>query len=682
MRSRLRTLGGASAVLAVLLALQPGAGIAAPAAAPAAPAASAAAAPVLSPAWSARLDGMVEWQRVAPLGQLLVKTTLGLTGFDPERGRAIWKQPGLGGMAQDHYEEIDGTSLVVLSDGLAKPRVVILDSVDGRILFDSRAYGVAQVLSRHYLPKSRALLLFGFSEGDPATTMYLADVDRGTIRWKNNRLLEGQGKFTRALTSFLQAATNQSGIISDPLEIASDTFVIASTTEILAVRTATGEIAWRVPNVHNTRSTRFHADEGRAPGLLFVGSETAFTSMTSTAGAQKSETIYSEYSARRMADGAAAWGKPVRVKGGLNDVIFADRGLVVSPRTTGKGKILLCDYRSGEPLWGKKGKGIDITGGIINHDWTRAGLVLTTGYDSAWSNKGTEYFLTLVDPATGLPRFEEPLRLRGRVVSTQVLPAGLLYTTTSEVNILGLKTGQPLLGDGVRSDESLVTTTAGSSLFAYAGKHGTLHRLDLDRAALSTVSSAPERLEEDEAPMAIEADGNRITVLSSQNVIAWDADGSLLFHAYHPSPRLPGLMRALLRAEQVRMGMAAAAAGMGAAAFTSAATRTSPGSVDRVVTASAASGYAQASQQAALLSARYGEAARTRFKATTVSRDFVFMMVKQPKGYGLARVDKQTGRIEAVIDLGRDKDPIYDVDAVSNLIFYRPTPETVCGYRF
>ena len=676
MPSRPRTLLGVAAFLITLVVPQPGAAFAAPAAPALAP-------PLLSPAWSARLDGTVEWQRVAPLGQLLVKTTQSLTGFDPERGRPIWKQAGLGGMTQDHYEEIAGTSLVVLSDGLAKPRVVILDSVDGRVLFDSRAQGVAQVLSRHYLPRSRALLLFGFTEGDPATTMYLADVDRGTLRWKNNKLLEGQGKFTRALTSFLQAATNQSGIVSDPLEVSADTFVIASTTEILAIRTTNGEIAWRVPNVHNTRATRFHADDQRAPGLLYVGSETAFSSMTTTgAGQQQGETIYTEYSARKMADGSAAWAKPVRVKGGLNDVIFADRGLIVSPRTTGKGKILLCDYRSGEPLWGKKGKGIDITGGIINHDWTRAGLVLTTGYDSAWTSKGTEYYLTLIDPDGGLPRFEEPLRLRGRIVSTQVLPAGILYTTTSEVNILDLKTGGPLLGDGVRSDDSLVTTTSGSALYAYAGKDGSLHRLDLDRATLATVSAAPVRLEEDEAPLAIEADGDRVTVLSSQNVIAWKTDGSLLFHAYHPSPRLPGLMRALYRAEQVRMAMASAAAGMGAAAFAGASTRTAPNSMDRVVTASAASGYAQASQQAAVMSARYGEAARTRFKATTVSRDFVFMMVKQAKGYGLARVDKATGRIESVIDLGRDKDPIYEVDAISNLIFYRPTPDTVSGYRF
>jgi hypothetical protein len=639
-------------------------------------------APLLAPAWSARLDGAVEWQRVAPLGQLLVKTSRSLTGLDPVRGRVLWTSPGLGGMTQDHYEEMPGTSLVALSDGLQKPRVVILDSVDGRILFDSRGAGVAQVLSRHYLPQSRALLLFGFTEGVPATTMYLVDVDNGALVWKNNRLLEGQGNFTRKLTAFLQAATNQSGIVGEPLEIDPETFVVASTTEMFAVRTKTGAIAWRAPNAHDTRRTRFHATP-KAPGLVFVGSETAFTSMTaSPAGGGSQETLFSEYTARRVSDGQAAWEKPVKVKGGLNDVIFAGRGLILSPRTTGKGKILLCDYRTGESLWGKKGKGIDIQGGILNHDWTTAGLVLTTGYDSAWTNKGTEYYLTLIDPDTGALRFEEPLRLRGRIASTMVLPAGLLYTTTSEANILDLKTGGVLLGDGLRSDDSLVTTVRGRSLYAYAGKSGALFRLDLDRAALTTLSREPVRLEEDEAPMAIEASGDRITVVSSQNVAAWNADGALLFHAYHPSPRLPGLTRALLRAEQVRMGMAAAAAGMGAATFAAASTKTAPDSLDRVVTASAATGYAQAGEQLAVMSSRYGEMARTRFKATTVSPDFVFMMIARGKGCGLARVDKETGRIETVIDLGHDREPVYEVDAVSNLIFYRPAADTVSGYRF
>ncbi len=531
MRSSIGMLSGLTAVVTSLLLHS---------SATAAAVTSAEAPPTLPPAWSLQLDGEVEWQRVIPLGQLLVKTSHSQSALDPARGRVLWTHADLGGLAQDQYEEIPGTTLVVLSDGLARPRAVILDSVGGLIIFDSRAAGVTQVLSRHFLPKSRGLLLFGFREGDPAATMFLADIESSSLRWKNGRLLEGQGKMVQALAAFFQAATNQSGIVGEPMEITPDAFLVASVTDFYTIRTRAGEIAWRAANARDTRKTRFYATE-KAPGVVFVGSETTM-SITASAGSNAGsvESVYSEYTARRMADGAAVWPKPIRLEGGLNDVFFTDGGLVLSPRTTGKRKILLCDYGSGESRWGKKGKGIEILGGIINHDSTRAGLVLTTGYDSAWTDKGTQYHLTLLDVENGALRFEEPLRLRCRIVSTRVIPAGLLFTTTSEVNILDLKTGQPLLGEGVRSDESLVTAVSGWQLYAYAGREGTLHRLDLDRGTLATPSKAPVRLEEDEA----------------------------------------------------------------------------------------------------------------------------------------------SGRIEAVIDLGRDKDPIYDVDAVSNLIFYRSIPNTVAGYRF
>ncbi len=639
------------------------------------------AAPPLAPAWSVALDGDVVWQRVAPLGQLLVKTSRGLSGLDPARGKVLWTHADLGGLSDDHYEEIEGTTLVVVSDGQARPRVVVLDSVDGRILFDSRGAGVTQVLSRHALPQSRALLLFGFREGDPATTMFLVDVDSGSLKWKNNRLLEGQGKMTQALAAFFQKATNQSGIVGEPMEIDADTFLVASTTDVYAVRTRTGEIAWRVPNVRDARGTRFFATE-RAPGVVFIGSETPF-GMTMTTGSGGTDAVNSEYMARRVSDGAALWPKPAHVRGGLNDVVFTDEGLILSPRTTSKGKILLCDYATGESRWGKKGKGIEILGGIINHDWTSAGLVLTTGYDSAWTDKGTQYQLTVLDVKNGALRFEDPLPLRGRILETQVTPAGLLFTTTSEMNILDLATGRALLGDGVRSDESLVTAASGRQMYAYAGRQGTLHRLDLDRGTLVTVSKAPVKLEENDLPLVLEVGTDRITVISSQNIVTWNAQGDALFHAYHASPRLPALTRILLRAEQVRMGMAAAAAGMASATLATASNGTQSDSFERTVTATAATGYARAGQQLAALSGRYGEMARTRFKATATAPEFVFMMVELERGlHGLAKVSKAKGRVEAVIDLGRDKEPVYDVDAIANLIFYRSSPNTVAGYRF
>jgi outer membrane protein assembly factor BamB len=635
--------------------------------------------PVVTPAWSITPGGTVEWQRVAPLGQLLVKTTTGLSAIDPERGRILWTHSDLGGLEADHYEEIFGSPLVALSDGLQKPRAVILDSVDGRVVFDSRAAGVEQVLSRHLLPKSRALLLFGFRIGKPATTMFLVDVDSGRLLWENDQMFAGMGRIASALTRLVQAAANQSAVISEPMEIAAGTFVFATSMDLYSVDTRTGKINWKAANAHNTRRTNFYASE-RAPGMVFVGSETATSTVTN--GGQ-GEMVYTEYQAYRLLDGAPVWGKRVRLKGGVNDIIFAERGLALSGRTTGKGKIVLCDYATGEGQWGKKGKGLEILGGIVAQQPTPAGLVLTTGYDSAWSNKGAEYYLSLLDVKQGAMRFEEPLRLRGRVLTTRVVPKGLLFTTTSEADILDLSTGQAVLQGAVRSDESLVTAAGGRYLYAYAGKSGHLHRIDTEAGTVTTLSRQPVKLEEDEAPWDMEVANGRVTVLSSQNILVWSDAGEPLVQAYHPSPRLPVMMRVLLRAEQIRMGMAAAAAGMAGVGFAHAANHTVPGSLDRAVTASIATGYAQAGEQLAGMSARYGEAARTRFKASTIVPDSVFMLVKPDRGpSALARVSKQTGRILGMVDLGRDREPVYEVDAVTGMVFYRATPGTVTGFRF
>lgn len=636
--------------------------------------------PLVAPAWSITPGGSVEWQRIAPLGMLLVKTSTNVSAIDPERGRVLWTRDDMGGLAEDKYEEIPGSSLVAMSDGMQKPRTVVLDSVDGRVVFDSRAAGVEQVLSRHFMPKSRALLLFGFRVGKPITTMFLVDVDSGRLLWENDQLLAGQSKFAVKLTHLLQAASNQSGVTGDPLEVAAGTFLFASSADTYAVDTRTGNIKWKTPLARDARKTRFFTSE-RTPAIVYIGTETA-TSSTMTSGGS-SEMIYTVYQAHRLQDGSRVWGKEARVKGGLNDVIFTSKGLALSGRTTGKGKIVLCDYATGEGQWGKKGKGLEILGGIVAQQPTSAGLVLTTGYDSAWSKKGAEYYLSLLDVNTGTLRFDEPLRLRGRVLTTRVVPRGLLFTTTSEADILDLSTGKAILDGALRSDESLVTAESGRYLYAYAGKSGLLHRLDTEAATLTTLSRMPVKLEEDEAPESMEIEAGRVTVLSSQNVLAWSEGGEMLVKAYHPSPKLPVMMRVLLRAEQVRMGMAAAAAGMAGVSFAQVANKTTPESVERAVTATMATGYASAAEQAATLSARYGEVARTRFKASTVVPDYVFMLVKPARGAcGLARVSKDDGRILGMVDLGHDREPVYEVDAVTGMVFYRAASGTVLGYRY
>ena len=52
------------------------------------------------------------------------------------------------------------------------------------------------------------------------------------------------------------------------------------------------------------------------------------------------------------------------------------------------------------------------------------------------------------------------------------------------------------------------------------------------------------------------------------------------------------------------------------------------------------------------------------------------------KSFGIARISKKTGEIEGWINLGRDKRPRYQVDGVTDQIFYRPRSTEIVGYRF
>jgi hypothetical protein len=74
--------------------------------------------------------------------------------------------------------------------------------------------------------------------------------------------------------------------------------------------------------------------------------------------------------------------------------------------------------------------------------------------------------------------------------------------------------------------------------------------------------------------------------------------------------------------------------------------------------------------------------ARERFQASVEARDFQFMMVQLPRGYAIAQVAKDDGKIRGLIPIGKDKTPSYQVDDVADRIYYRVDPHRIQGYAF
>jgi outer membrane protein assembly factor BamB len=546
---------------------------------------------------------------------------------------------------------------------------MILNALNGTVVFDSRAAGLVEVQGKYVMPRSGGLLIVGFKTGNLNTQLAMHDIATGKQRWHSEVLSEGMNKMTNLLFTIAQVSFDIQAVHAEPVELGDGSILFGAMGAVFRIDAATGEPLWKT-EAGNARV--LHMTD-LIPGRVFVGSEEG----------DDSSPYYSTFQALDLESGEPAWDKPVRVRGALNPLfISSDRGLIVSERTQGKGRIRLLDHDTGESLWGKKGKGIKVKGGIVDYDFSAAGFVVTTGYDSAWNDKGTEYLLYVVDTRTGALRFKDPLKVKGRMLQTELLEHGLLYVTTHEVNVFSVETGKLLNEHLVRGKKPIATRWHGDHLYAFNTQQGQLFRLDRRNAELERVSSAKTTLDGKDTPLEIDVRGDEIILTGHQNVIGFGQDGNVRFSAYHPAPQHHGVVQALLWAQAVRAAMASVDTGVAGAAFTAASADVEQGTIAHELTSGLGQSYVEASEDLAGIAGDYAREARKRFQASATSRDFVFMMVRQDKKLALAQVSKSDGQIVALIDMGKDEEPSYQVDDVGDRIFYRASDTAITAYDF
>ncbi len=624
----------------------------------------------VEPAWSVDFGARVVWQQVTTLGDLIVGTTDGLNAVDAESGQIRWSRPDLGNMRNGSFEEIIGSPLMVLDDGRADPRTVILNMLNGTLVFDSRAENITQIASRFILPRNGSLFIAGFEVGQPVPTLFLYDIESGQRYWSSDVLTAGMGGFMQFIVSAAIVLADTTPVQSAPFELDDGTFILGAMGNLYRFDHDSGDLLWKT----QFAGGRFELTHtAQRPDVVYVGSEEIDENYTTT-----------QYQGFRIADGTPVWRRPERFNKPMNSLIVPiENGLIVSEGDSDKGRLRLLDYDSGESLWGRRGHGLQIKGQVLDYVFTDAGLLLTTGYDSIWTHRDTEYLVYVVDYGSGSLRFEDPLEVRGRMLSTELTAHGLLYVTTHEINIFDPATGALRNGNELRSRDPLAWTRDGSSIFAYNPNSGLVHALDTGSGSVTTISLTPLQLQEKDEVRAMDLTGGNIVLMGQQSVAGIGIDGSVLFDAHYPAPRDPAWLRGLAVAAGVRAGMASAAAGLYSAAAASAAADTAAGSVERELAVGFSEGFGQLSQGYAGLAGDYIEFARRRYQASAESRDFVFMMTRdEDRNISLVQVSKLNGEVLGSIDLGRDKEPDYQVDDIANQIFYRPGDSTIVSYRF
>lgn len=653
----------------------------------------------ITPSWKKNFDSPVAWQKVTNIGYLIVSTEKALYGINPESGETLWENTKLGSIPVESYEQVRGTQFFSITIGGEITDVIIINPMDGKVIFDSEREGIAAVLSKHPLSKSGKLLVVGTKKGELSLTLLMYDVNTGEQLWMNEDLFkvqkstEGKSGFGALMTNLeSMAATlgNIAGLTADPLEIDAETLLLAHPNYIISLKARTGEANWKTPVSSSTRAELAIIDSD--PDVVYASVETEETSRT-TSTSEPVTYYYNLTYALNTSDGKELWAEPYKAKGQLNTMIFDTRGLIICPFMA-KPNINLVDYKTGIGKWGKKGKGIKIQGALVSYEEIDGAYLITTSFDNAWNNASEEYYLNILDVETGTLRYEKYEKLKGDLRMTELLDKGLLYVTSREINIMDVKTGTNLLPKPIVAAKPLDPDNYNplihglpfaendELLVAYSSKDKQVYSINKKEATLKQISKDEIDFEEKENPTTVELVDDGILLISDQNIMKLDWDGNTVYQSYFPSPQVPGLKKALLIANAVRAATAATAASAYAGAFAHA-SAASGDQATKNVTGELAEGFGDVAVEGFSFADAEMKNVMKRFKASAQSPDFVFILSEyEKKTYGILQVSKATGKMVELIDLGKEKEPNYEVDQVYSYIYFRTNPNEIVCYQF
>ena len=641
-----------------------------------------------APSWSVQFGSDILWQQVTPLGDLVVGTHDGLYGVNGQSGQKSWEIKTLGDLPSTSYQILSGTFFAEVETDKA---VIIINPEDGRVISDTKKSGFNNVLAKNLLYESGTLLIYGFKDNLQAY-MSAFDVNTGQELWSSNELFGAAKQGLGGLINSLQVASdldagNQSGAF-DIIEIDQNNFVIATGKGLYSIETSTGKVQW----------------DSKIPTPKGAVSATTESKLIRGTAQDRFYFARSNYlMAYNLRDGSPIWDQVVKISGLVDQVVQYQQGLILLPsidpnNTMFGAKVSYVDASSGTKSWGKNDKGIKLPGSVVNHQWVGDLLVLSM-------QSGEKSFLNILDPANGSFKFRDHLKIKGALEYTEMTPSGLLYFTRAnqygkgEVNIFDLKTGDPRFSKSITSKfdeedahQSLLRDFKEQLVYVYTDDGHALYEINLENGMLRLLRD-DLKLEGKEDIKQLEVREDGILLSSDQNLLMLDFNGKLLFHKYYPAPTEPGIVKALYAMESIRAALYSAQAHMISASFDQVADNVDP-NAGREQIRQISDAYGQHGRNLQAYSSEAMSRAKARFNATRQGTDHIYMMIaldKQKSGiaravegkkFALVRVSKIDGEIEQVMDMQDEKEPSYQVDNISNSIYYRMTPQEIISYRF
>ena len=339
------------------------------------------------PVWSVTLQDDIEWQRLAPTGHLLVSTRGSLLSLDPETGEVLWEREDLRRLTGGEYESgmagfIPYTPYVIVRKFAGADKTVkhsnmpyyinLVNVATGEDLWTTETLELKEHYGYFLLPEVGGMLIHA-KDQDGTKTVFLLQVQSGTILWENAEFFAGGDPFiSQEGNRHLQTiARNQRPLFDSD----STMITFMSKRAIKKFNARTGELIWETAVDAKQVPARAY---GYAPMLLTEDADIVYAPIDETV------------SAVSTADGSVIWEEGPELGEKVRYMQLTPGGLLVRA-----GSIMnLLDPATGQPLWEK-----DYEERVAQSSLTPQGLVIR-------GNKR----ITVLDLATGQSIWEDEFK--------------------------------------------------------------------------------------------------------------------------------------------------------------------------------------------------------------------------------------------------------------------------------
>lgn len=644
-----------------------------------------------TPTWKVNPANSIHWMRITPLGSLIVSTSEGIKGIDPENGNVIWTtSTSLSNAPESSFKVIENTPFFSVQSGEGNNEdFCIIESFEGKLVFSSAQSGMQKVNSQYFLHQSGAILVLGSEFGSKDPSICMIDMTTGNKLWQKE-------------PSY--------GIVTACKDLGNNECIITTGFFVIKLDVKTGKEIWRKiidPKFEGMTDLLATLDKGTAnvfdPSQItativtseyyqqgvFVGIQTTKQKqVTDSKGNTTTQTLFERnYMGFNLADGSYLWSSIKNYPGTLGIIYTHEKGLIVSqgeyPKNipnlvqTAGADLNMMSYSSGEGTWGKKGNGLNIKGGILR-------TIVPVENDLLLVSGKENNFIDLVNATDGASLISKEVKVNGQVEYVSKTKMGILYATNEEVNIIDQVEGKKVFEKSFKATASLLLEFE-DYFVVFNDKDKMLYEVSTSSGQMKAISPIIE-LEGKSEIKNIEKLTEGYFLSSDQNVVLVN-NNSIVYNKYFPPPTENAWKKTLFFANAVlatfRSFAYAANAGLYGAASQSVQVNNALDKFAKDYTQKISNAYGDAAKSNFKYAIKMIEKANKRFTSTQQNKNQIFILTSPDKKTAeLIRVDKRTGEVLNTIYLNKDKTPMYELDGIENRVFYKSSPNTLEGYQY